>query len=123
MNKRPLSVTIIGWLFVVAGAIGFVYHASEFSLRPFRFDVVLVCIVRLLAILSGVFLLRGRNWARWLLLIWLAYHVILSAFHSFSDVLIHSLLLVVIAYFLLRPKASSYFGSSNAKTSTKSVTI
>ena len=112
MNKRPFSVTIIGRLIVVAGAIGFVYHASEFSLHPFRSDVVLVCIVRLVAILSGVFLLRGRNWARWLLLIWIAYHVILSAFHSFSDVLIHSLLLVVIAYFLLRPRASSYFRSS-----------
>ena len=61
MNKRPLSVTIIGWLFVVAGAIGFVYHASEFSLHPFRSDVVLVCIVRLVAILSGVFLLRGLS--------------------------------------------------------------
>ena len=110
MRRRPLSITIIGWLFVVAGTIGLAYHATEFrAQRPFAYDLIWVCIVRLLAILSGVFLLRGSNWARWALLVWLAYHVILSAFHSLSELVMHSLLLCVIAYFLFRPKASAYF--------------
>jgi hypothetical protein len=110
MKHRPLSVTIIGWLFIAAGAFGFAYHVIEFrSIRPFPYDVVWVCLLRLLAILSGVFLLRGRNWARWLLLMWIAYHVILSAFHSLFEVVTHTLLLVVVAYFLFRPEASSYF--------------
>jgi hypothetical protein len=117
MRRRPLSITIIGWLFVGAGTIGLVYHATEFKIqRPVEYDLILVCIVRLLAILSGVFLLRGSNWARWLLLVWLAYHVILSAFHSFFELALHSLLLGVIAYFLFRPQASAYFrGASTAK--------
>ena len=110
MKKRPLSVTIIGWLFIAVGTIGFVYHANELrSPHPFSDDLVWVCLVRLIAIVAGAFLLRGHNWARWLTLIWMAYHVVLSVFHSWSDVLTHSLILLVIAYFLLRPKVSAYF--------------
>jgi len=108
MNRRPLSVTVISWLFIAAGAIGLAYHLTEFK-GQFEYGLALVSLVRLLAILSGLFMLRGSNWARWLLLVWILYHVILSAFHSLSELAIHSLLLVVVAYFLLRPKASAYF--------------
>ena len=110
MKKRPLSVTIIGWLFILVGTIGFLYHANELrSPRRFGSELIWVCVLRLVAIVSGVFLLRGSNWARWVLLIWMAYHVGLGVLHSWSDVLTHSLLLIVIAFFLLRPQASAYF--------------
>ncbi|HMJ65253.1 MAG TPA: hypothetical protein VK615_07865, partial [Candidatus Binatia bacterium] len=85
MNKRPLSVTIIGILFLVAGIVGLAYHVQEFKTHgPFQYDVLWVCLVRLLAIICAVFMLRGANWARWLLLVWIAYHLVLSAFHSLS---------------------------------------
>ena len=110
MNKRPRSVTVIGCLFVVAGVIGLAYHGAEFKAqRPFDNDIVWVLLVRLLAILGGVFLLRGSDWARWFLLIWIAYHVILSAFHSMFELIMHGLLFAVIAYFLYRPRVSAYF--------------
>jgi len=110
MKKRPLSITIISWLFVGAGIIGLAYHATEFKAgRPFQYDVLWVCLVRFLAILCGVFILRGSNWARWLLLVWIAFHVVLSAFHSLIELAVHSLLLAVIGYFLFRPQASAYF--------------
>ena len=119
MNKRPHSVTVIGCLFVAAGAVGFAYHLTEFKAEgPLQYDVVWVCFVRLLAVLGGVFMLRGRNWARWLLLLWMAFHVILSAFHSLSELLMHGLLFVVIAYFLFRPQASAYFWRARAKAAT-----
>lgn len=114
-NKRPLSVTLIGWLFVGAGAFGLAYHLTEFkALQPFPYDVLWVCVVRVVAIVCGVFMLRGRNWARWLALTWTAYHVILSSFHSFHQSLAHGLLLAVFAYFLCRQQASDYF--RNRKT-------
>jgi hypothetical protein len=110
MKKRPLSITIIGWLFVVAGTIGLVYHATEFKLGDsFQYDVVMVCLIRVVAIVCGVFVLRGYNWARWGLLAWIAYHVILSIFHSTSQLVTHVLVLAVVGYFLFRPKASTYF--------------
>ena len=110
MNKRPLSVTVIGCIFIAAGVIGFAYHVTEFkTLRPFPNEIVWGSSVRLLAILGGVFVLRRHNWARWLLLVWIAFHVILSAFHSLFELIVHGLLFVVVAYVLFRPRASAYF--------------
>ena len=117
MNKRPHSVTAIGCIFVVAGVIGLAYHGAEFKAqRPFDYDIVWVLFVRLLAILGGVFLLRGSDWARWFLLIWIAYHVVLSAFHSMSELIMHGLLFAVIAFFLYRPRVSAYFLGTRAVT-------
>ena len=49
MNKRPLSVTVIGWLFIAAGVVGLAYHAGDFkTLRPLQY--ALACFVRLLAV-------------------------------------------------------------------------
>lgn len=110
MHRRPLSVTVIGWLFVAAGVVGLAYHATELNAPgPFDSEVVWVLIVRLLAIVGGAFLLRGADWARWLLLAWIAYHVALSAFHSWSQTVVHAALLAGVAVVLLRPDAAAYF--------------
>lgn len=117
MNKRPHSVTAIGCIFIVAGVVGLAYHGAEFiAQRHFDYDNVWTLLVRFLAILGGVFLLRGSDWARWFLLIWMAYHVILSAFHSVFELITHSLLFAVIAYFLNRPRVSAYFRDMRAGT-------
>ncbi|RPI21303.1 MAG: hypothetical protein EHM61_25085 [Acidobacteria bacterium] len=108
MDRRPLSVTVISWLFIAAGVIGLAYHATDFKTAP-PSEYALVFGLRLLVILCGIFMLRGSDWARWLLLAWIVYHVILSAFHSPVELAVHSLLLVAVAYFLLRPTASTYF--------------
>ena len=116
MNKRPLSVTVIAWIFVAAGVVGLTYHATEFKIeRPFEKDAVWVCSVRLLAIVAGAFLLRGHNWARWLAIVWIAWHVGLSVFHPLSELIVHAVLLAAIAFFLLRPRASAYFRAAREK--------
>ena len=106
--KRPLPVTILGYLFIVVGLVGLVYHLFESP--PDRW-IVLISIVRIIAVVGGVFLLMGHNWARWLILAWLAFHVVVSAFHSLSESIAHVVLLMVVGYFLLRPPASKYFQS------------
>ena len=108
MNKRPLSVTIMGWLFIAAGTVGLVYHSRDLR-HLFQNDSVWVCLVRVLAIVAGVYVLRRRNWARWLCVVWMAYHVGLSAYHSMREVIMHAVLLVLIAYCLFQRKASAYF--------------
>jgi hypothetical protein len=110
MSRRPRSVTLIGGLFIAAGAIGFAYHAGDLRIEgPFRYELVWVLFLRLLAIVGGIFVLRGANWARWLLLLWMGYHVVLSALHSVSELIMHSVLFAVIAYVLFRAQASAYF--------------
>jgi hypothetical protein len=44
----------------------------------------------------------------------MAYHVVLSAYHSLSEVLMHALLLAVFTWFLLRPTAAAFFRSTQS---------
>jgi hypothetical protein len=108
MKHRPLSVTLISWLFIASGAIGIIYHASELKDVAIP-EVSLVLFVRMLAILGGIFTLRGANWARWLLLVWIIYHVILSYAHSTAELIMHFILSIVVVVSLFHPKANSYF--------------
>ena len=104
--KRPFAVTIVGCLFILAGLVGLAYHLSD---KPVDHWIVLISAVRIIAVVGGIFLLLG--WARWLLLAWLALHVLVSAFHSVSETLAHVVLLMIVSYFLLESGASKYFKS------------
>jgi hypothetical protein len=108
-NKRPISVTILACVYLAVGAIGFSYHFRE--LLSLQQDIVWAELTELLAIVCGAFMLRGHNWARWLALAWIVFHVILSAFHSFRELAIHALFCAVIAWILFRPQAARYFRS------------
>ena len=110
MNKRPLPVTLLSLLIAAAGAVGFAYHLSELNVRhPFQNDAIWVGVIRLLAIVGGVYMLRGKNWARWLAMVWIGFHVVVSGFHSLLEFAIHGLLFAVFAYVLFRPPATQYF--------------
>jgi hypothetical protein len=110
MNKRPLAVTIIACIYIGVGTVGFVYHLLPILVRhAFHYDDILVEFSEFVAIVCGAFLLRGHNWARWLALAWIAFHVGISFFESMQKVMIHGLILLLIAYFLFRPEARPYF--------------
>ena len=64
---------------------------------------------RILQILCGVLMLYGFNWGRWLLVVWLGFHVIIGLMHSPLQFLVHILMMAVILFFLFRPEASAYF--------------
>ena len=107
--NRPLSVTLISYLFIGAGVMGIIYHASELKELVARPEAGWVLLVRLLAIAGGAFALRGANWARWLLVAWIFYHTILSFFHSTGELAMHACLTIVVAIALFHPKANAYF--------------
>lgn len=88
--------------------IGLAYHLSE---RPLDRWIVALAIIRIVAVIGGVALLLGQGWARWVMLTWLAFHVVVSAFHSLSEFMAHLVLMLVVGYVLLRPPASQYFCS------------
>jgi uncharacterized membrane protein HdeD (DUF308 family) len=107
--KRPFQVTMLGWLFIAVGILSTVYHLLKGLLDRW---IVPILLVGAIAIVAGVFLLRGARWARWLVLAWLAFHVVVSAFNSLSDAMAHLVLLLVVGYVLLGPPTSNYFQSS-----------
>ena len=110
MHRRPLLVTIVGCVLIAAGAIGFFYHLGEFRTAGAFPSMVWVELVRLMAVLAGAFVLRGRSWARWLAIAWIGFHVVLSAFHTIPELAVHCLFFAVITYVLVRPDAARYFG-------------
>lgn len=113
MNKRPIPVTLVGGVLIAVGAIGIAYHFSEFkSAHPVEYFGVFAA--RLLAIMCGAFLLRGKDWARWLAMAWIAFHVALSYFHSMQQVALHLVVMVVFAAALFNPAANRYFRAQAA---------
>jgi len=69
-------------------------------------------LTELLALVGGVFMLRAQNWARWLALAWVVFHVIVSLFHPVSELAMHLVLCVVITWVLFRPEGQRYFRNS-----------
>jgi hypothetical protein len=59
-------------------------------------------------------MLQARNWARWLALAWMAFHVILSVGHPPQELIVHTVILLLFAYLLFRPEARAYFGAGSA---------
>lgn len=110
MKKRPLPVIIVALLFIVAGAIGFVYHFAEFFDPGARvYDLLWIQFVRVTAIVCGILLFKGINWARWLAIAWLLYHVVIGAYHSTSQMITHIVMLLIVALLLYLPKSSAFF--------------
>lgn len=102
---RPRSITLISWLFIVFGSAALIAGLVTTDLKSHWY----VHLSRLLQIVAGVFMLYGRNWARWLLVAWIAFHIIISALHSVLFLLMHVAIFSVILFFLFRRQASSYF--------------
>ncbi len=104
--KRPLAVTILAWIYIAVGVVSFIYG---FPLHGVHADDLLAESVRLSGIIAGAWMLRGENWARWLAIAWIAFHVGLSAFSSLREMAAHAAFGIVIAVLLFRPNAADYF--------------
>jgi len=111
-GRRPLSVLILCCLYIAVGAIGFVYHVPRPS--AFRYEDLWIEATELLALVAGVFMLLGRNWARWLSVAWISFHVVIS-FPMVRQIAIHALLLAVVVSILFQSRAGQYFASKNAE--------
>jgi hypothetical protein len=117
-NQRPLSVTILGCLYLVVGIAGFVFHLPGMRAgNAFQPDIIWPELIEIVAIICGAFLLRGHNWARWLAVAWIAFHVILSAFHALQEFAVHLVFCVLITWFLFRPAAGRYFRGAQTEPS------
>jgi hypothetical protein len=104
--NRPRAVTILAWIYIAVGVVSFVYGAP---LHGVHADDLLAESVRLSGIVAGAFMLRGENWARWLAIAWIAFHIALSAFHELRELAVHAAFGIAIAVVLFRPNAKRYF--------------
>jgi|SRR5947209_17194962 len=103
MKSAP-TVFAIALLYIAVGAGGFVSHFPHHWQR----EDILIEVTELVALTCGVFLLRRKNWARWLALVWMGLHVAIS-FPVLTQVAIHLLFFILIAWALFRSPPRSYF--------------
>lgn len=108
--RWPVSVFIVALVYLLTGVVGFAAHFREIS-AP---DGIGIELTEFLAFVAGVFLLFGRNWARWLAVAWIAFHVVLSIWNSWSEVAAHAVMCAVIAWALFRPQVAGYFRRADA---------
>ncbi len=101
-------------VYLLVGVMGFVYHFSE--LTAGHQDAIAIELTELLAVVSGVGLLLRQNWARWLALTWVVFHVVISLFHPLRELLIHAVLCIVVAWLLFRPPTAQWFKQPSAKS-------
>jgi len=106
-NKPPLAVAVIACLYLLVGVLASVYQFPH--LRAGEPGAIWIELTELLAVVCGAGLVRGYNWARWLAIIWLAAHVVLTAFESLPKFAFHALLCAAIAWLLFRPDSTPYF--------------
>ncbi len=113
--KRPLSVTLIACLLMLSGAAGIAYHITDVrTWHPFPYEYIAILLIRVLAILAGSFMLRGNDWARWVALLWITFHLGISFFNDWRQVAVHTVVLAIFAYVLLRPAATAFFRQKTA---------
>lgn len=116
--RRPPSVIAIGALFICVG-LGAVVAGIWRTFVPAGFtaaindshamtDLSLVVVSGLVAAAGGVLLLRGQRWGRWLIVFWLAAHVVISLEHDRFELVVHGLLFVVVTFMLYRRVVSAF---------------
>jgi len=128
MNKRPLSVTIIAWLLIVFGILSLIAIPLSLgnpmtkelmakSMVPIPVQYFMMGAGLFVTIVSGIFMLKGANWARMLYVIWSAFSFVFSFVTSPARLMVIPglLLYLIVVFFLFRPKATAFFtGGSNA---------
>lgn len=108
VKRIPVSVIVIACLYLAVGIGGSVAHFSGHR-AP---DWIWIELTELLAIVCGVFLLRAQNWARWLAVAWMVFHVAMS-FGVWLQLAIHSAFLVIIVWCLFRADAGRFFRNTH----------
>jgi len=117
MKRRPIAVTVLGWLMMAAGVFGIARgFTGAKTLWPPEQDLIWIVIVDAIGIGCGVFLLRGKNWARWLTLAWVGGHVVIVSFFMRQMILVHAVIFVLIAYLLIfRSDVQGYFRGAETR--------
>lgn len=96
-------------MFIIAGVSGIIYHGPELLDYRDDPDIIWIFALRMLAILGGILVMRRVNWARWLLVAWIAFHVVISFYHSAGEVIMHGIIMVLVIAALFYPGANAYF--------------
>lgn len=126
MLRRPTSVTVISCIQIAIGLLPFVgsawslirgaaaANAAAESFVPVPVQYAMSFASTVIPLASGYFMLKGRNWARWLCVTWSVFGLVFSLVASpYRWALVPGIFYIAtIAYFLFRPEANRFFAAS-----------
>jgi hypothetical protein len=110
MKKPPVTVLVVGVLFIACGLLNIWRGVAPVMSRSAHLagDDLTVLSLGIIALFGSIYMLRGYNWARWLLTAWMAFHVALSIRQPYM-LLAHAVIFGLILAGLFHPAASTYF--------------
>lgn len=127
MRTRPTSVTVIGWLLIAPAVLSLPREVRELvrpranriaaeSSVPTPVQRAVSWIATSMGLLCGYFLLKGRNWARFVYIGWTAILFLYGFFASPHKwpMLIGLVFEAFIIYFLFRSQSNAFFASEVA---------
>jgi uncharacterized membrane protein len=106
--KRPIPVTVLSIILIVIGIIALIGGLLQIP-NASPLEISIASSVRLIAVVSGVFMLKGQQWARWLCIAWFVYHVILSIWHTRFELIAHCVFAMIVFIILFSPPVNAYF--------------
>jgi len=109
-GRRIPSILAVGVLFLALGVFDVYRGIAPIFGTASRLatDDKQVLAIGIAALVGGAFVLRGHNWARWLLAIWMLLHVVISMGHP-GQLIGHAVIFGYLTFLLFRPRASGYF--------------
>jgi hypothetical protein len=107
-RTRPLLITLLGWMLIALGALEFTIHAVQIR-RPLHAGDIGVPLFELVILVCGVYLLRGANWARWLAVAWIGFHVVVGSLDSVMRGVVHGLIFLAFTWLMFRPEMNAWF--------------
>jgi hypothetical protein len=114
MKQRPFAVTVLSWLFVAIGAVALGMDVRFALAHGGGINEALIFPVHALAIVAGAFMLRGADWARWLAVLWMAFHVAITVLNAWRDFAFHAIIFAGVTYLLFRADARAWFHTEKA---------
>jgi hypothetical protein len=122
MNQRPTSITVISWILIVIGMISLITTtaminnptAQELMAKsplPIPVQHALSYIGLLITIVCGIAMLKGKNWARLLYVIWgvIGFVIGIATSPMKAAMIPGFFIFAVIVFFLFRRKATAFF--------------
>jgi len=109
-RRRMPSIVAVGVLFLLLGVLD-VWRGVAPLFGPatrLATDDMQVLAIGIAALVGGAFVIRGQNWARWLLAVWMLLHVAISVGHP-GQLIAHLAIFGALAFLLFRPGARSHF--------------
>jgi len=143
MRTRPTSITVVAWILILMGGISLITMTLMISTGmidkftvdnpaarelmnkspiPVPVQYAMTYVTLLIKLVSGIAILKGQNWGRWLYVVGTAAGFLIGIITSpLKGVMIPGFVLfVVVTVFLFRPKANQYFSDQESAHDTQS---